>query len=1058
MSIIPKSTFINRSDISVKDFGAVGDGVTDDLSAFNSAISSAISSNVTLTIPQGTYKLSSTITIFGNIKMVGDGHETILSFGNINSYGFLLLGLTEGHFSNFKIAGTSSRAIQALECSQLKFDKLEVTGGVGDIAHASGFSMQGSEFTISDCYVHSNGNPASYNSGVSGIEILGEAGSSFIYVSTGTSSQTIDGTRTKIAQKFITSDYKGLVGFTMKLSSNSSFACSVRIETDSGGSPSGTLANVNLINSSFSPTSTSVSTGTFNSFAIVPSGTYWLVFTRTAGSATFDGGTTGNANQVQSNNGSWSSEPTIQNLYCTIDSSVNRGIVRHNKVICSTTDFAILIFNATGCLIEGNDINQGNILGPSPDDDSSGYGIAMYDANLHMEQNRIIGNTINNTAGSGIYYQGIGTFSQIDSPRPGPSIVGNTIINTCQQQSDFGLLVGAIAVNAPGASISGNVIYNTGPQGSGITWQGRGTVIGANYINGVISRAALYMRSGFGQHDCAGSSIGATVVANSILGLRSAGSTIDNLSVKGLNIREGMSGSLGIYLHSATNCDIDANVSGQSQQGIVIATENADSKNNKVTGIVQGNGLAIANAYPGILTQGDHDLVYSARSYGVNQQYGIQCTGNYAKVIGCDTTGNFGTTIAIGSNGASLPQGTINVVATAGFAASGSIFVVSSAGLQVIAYTGVTSTSFTGCTGGTGTLTTNNAVYAVANSILATGTNSLVATSMTDESGVIQNATNNINANVLSLYDSTGTQKWLNLSYIDKAIELPTNGTFLGISAVSSGQSIAVSSDSDVTLKTANGAIILEADGGSHQSVFRSATGSGGNGIIINHPNNGACALNTSGSSSSFAINVNGVSKFSATSSQTTLNSPSGQITSIQGDTVKFTLADGTGTTCSITFDGVSYAVIAGGSVGGIKLQGIAGGTGDLVFNSANVIYQSTNMTIDASETSFTIFQANKTTNSGIGANLTIQAQNETGTTSTGGNLVLLPGTGTSIQGKVLVGAVGDSTHTNLRINGTVQSTVGAAGAATILPVNPTNYILININGTDFAIPYYAAT
>lgn len=47
----------------------------------------------------------------------------------------------------------------------------------------------------------------------------------------------------------------------------------------------------------------------------------------------------------------------------------------------------------------------------------------------------------------------------------------------------------------------------------------------------------------------------------------------------------------------------------------------------------------------------------------------------------------------------------------------------------------------------------------------------------------------------------------------------------------------------------------------------------------------------------------------------------------------------------------------------------------------------------------------------------------------------------------------GGVTH---RFNTNTQTTVGAAGAASALPANPTGYWLLNINGTVRAIPYYA--
>lgn len=68
------------------------------------------------------------------------------------------------------------------------------------------------------------------------------------------------------------------------------------------------------------------------------------------------------------------------------------------------------------------------------------------------------------------------------------------------------------------------------------------------------------------------------------------------------------------------------------------------------------------------------------------------------------------TTIAAGSNGVSLPQATVNVASTSGFATSGLVLIATANGPQSVWYTGVTGTSFTGCTGGTGAMTTGGAV------------------------------------------------------------------------------------------------------------------------------------------------------------------------------------------------------------------------------------------------------------------------------------------------------------------------------------------------------------
>jgi hypothetical protein len=55
--------------VSVKDFGAVGDGVVDD----TAAIQSALNNKGNIYIPAGTYKITSTITLYGDTAIFGDG-------------------------------------------------------------------------------------------------------------------------------------------------------------------------------------------------------------------------------------------------------------------------------------------------------------------------------------------------------------------------------------------------------------------------------------------------------------------------------------------------------------------------------------------------------------------------------------------------------------------------------------------------------------------------------------------------------------------------------------------------------------------------------------------------------------------------------------------------------------------------------------------------------------------------------------------------------------------------------------------------------------------------
>ncbi len=51
-------------------------------------------------------------------------------------------------------------------------------------------------------------------------------------------------------------------------------------------------------------------------------------------------------------------------------------------------------------------------------------------------------------------------------------------------------------------------------------------------------------------------------------------------------------------------------------------------------------------------------------------------------------------------------------------------------------------------------------------------------------------------------------------------------------------------------------------------------------------------------------------------------------------------------------------------------------------------------------------------------------------------------------------------THTNITVtglgfNGTTQGTVGGAGGASALPASPVGYMVQEVNGVEYVVPYY---
>lgn len=68
-----------RETVSVKDFGAVGNGVIDDTAAIQAAINSVITTGQMLYVPAGTYIITSPLVANGSLKMSGDGVTSVLN-------------------------------------------------------------------------------------------------------------------------------------------------------------------------------------------------------------------------------------------------------------------------------------------------------------------------------------------------------------------------------------------------------------------------------------------------------------------------------------------------------------------------------------------------------------------------------------------------------------------------------------------------------------------------------------------------------------------------------------------------------------------------------------------------------------------------------------------------------------------------------------------------------------------------------------------------------------------------------------------------------------------
>ena len=142
--------------VNIKDFGALGDGTTDDTNAINRALQQVYKAGTnesqpltrrTIYFPGGRYKLTDTILIPPNTRILGDGSNSAIivqSFGNK-----ILANICDSKFQTGSAIGSNSASIpQNIEISSIQFQNsnVTVTQPLVQIDSASNVKIQNTNF------------------------------------------------------------------------------------------------------------------------------------------------------------------------------------------------------------------------------------------------------------------------------------------------------------------------------------------------------------------------------------------------------------------------------------------------------------------------------------------------------------------------------------------------------------------------------------------------------------------------------------------------------------------------------------------------------------------------------------------------------------------------------------------------------------------------------------------------------------------------------------------------------------------------------------------------
>lgn len=290
-------------------------------------------------------------------------------------------------------------------------------------------------------------------------------------------------------------------------------------------------------------------------------------------------------------------------------------------------DNIINVFTSDDTEIRGNYINQNNYLRPLPattnDLTSVGYPIVAYAASVNsvIKNVKSLNNFITNSAGSGIYYQGVDY----------GEIAGNTIWRTVLQQRGTNVPAGGISYNGGlGPNVHDNDIFET----SGTTNNAgvAGIVFGTIVTNGTVSRNKVYNSTNinhgiwFRGSGGKGMIVTENQITNSLYGIYPSSFTDSTIALNKIN-----GATIGLFLVSGTNVNVVNNQFNEAVTGIQVYSGDSNNITGNFLRRSTSSGTAVVNA--GIKTG-----VWDNRVVGYSAEFSNTGTTDIRTTYGNQTT------------------------------------------------------------------------------------------------------------------------------------------------------------------------------------------------------------------------------------------------------------------------------------------------------------------------------------------------------------------------------------------------------------------------------------